>query len=1270
MVASSRSSRCLKVLPITAGLMAAMVGLSAGSADAQITWTGTGAAANGDWATVGNWGTAAPPANNFSTPLVFAGSTFLSNTNTLTGGTATGITFSAGAGAFTLNGNAITGTGSITNSSTNLQTIALGMNLLGGNRTLSMTAGGGNLALTGTIGGSGGLSLGGSGTATLSGANTYTGNTTINSGNQTLLINGNTALGSGTFVMSGNGFFDNTSGANRTIANNFLLNGGSPTFNGTGNLSITGTTTLTGAVTRTITTNGTAALTLGIISGTSNFTKSGTGTLVMGAAGNYTGLTTIAAGTLRTTVANAIPVVNAVAFSGSSTLDLQQNQTLASLTFNAGSAGAVVTNSSGTNRTLVINTLTVNDNATVGGTSLALAQSSTVRTLTWTVASGRTLALSSTAAFASNASRSSYLNIVNSGTITSTISQTNGIVGGGWLTMGPLGSNNDWATIASGTLVALGTGGSSYDSIATPGTNRNVLATANGSVASGTWNTIKVAAASSGQALTISSGTLALASGGIIFTGANDYAINGSTLTSRQGTTNSDLIVYQNGTGNLTIASTIGNGNGAQTLTKFGTGLLTLGGSTTYTGTTFLSGGTLAYSTDNPNVSAVQYGIALSDTTASTLDIQGNVTATSLRAGVVATGTSYLNVAAGKNFIVAGNVTIGPASDLAPSGTSFFAAQGSGTFTMSAANATFNVSGGNTNQANGTRVNAIADFTGLSTLVINTGTTGSGAVTLQGPAGTNVVNDSFLYLAPTTVITTPNVFIGNGNGGGQGFMYFGSGTTTINAGAIFVTQTTGVNNRGNGVAGYVVSNTTGSLVVRGVDGVGRSAIFVNNNGSTTNGVLTGTFNVLGHSADLLLSTLSIGNRTSQGNTTAGTVDFFGWDKGALDVSGTAQLLTFVPGNRSYAANGSIATMTLGSTNSTLSDTAVFTGGIAMAINSSTFVGSGTAATGTASLTIGGASITSGPITLGDLRGTGVGATSTATLSITGGKLTMTGPIASGTGGGAGTLTSSLTLNGGTLDMVGFAIGGANATSGSITTLSFQSGTLSNVSGINGTAGLTKTGAGLLAVTGSNTYAGPTAVTSGTLAVNGAILGSGSVSVAAAAWLQGTGTIAGDVNVLGMLSPGNSPGVLTLGSVVLGGSSTTLIEINGLVRGTDYDGASITGTSNSLTYGGLLSLNFGAVSPNDVTYDIFNFTGGYLGNYTTVTSTGAYIGTWTNLGGSGTFQLVSGAQTLTFSPSTGDIIVVPEPAAVALAGIGLGLAGWVARRRIRRAVNRR
>jgi autotransporter-associated beta strand protein len=211
-------------------------------------------------------------------------------------------------------------------------------------------------------------------------------------------------------------------------------------------------------------------------------------------------------------------------------------------------------------------------------------------------------------------------------------------------------------------------------------------------------------------------------------------------------------------------------------------------------------------------------------------------------------------------------------------------------------------------------------------------------------------------------------------------------------------------------------------------------------------------------------------------------------------------------------------------------------------------------------------------------------------------------------------------------------------------------------------GIIKTGTGTLIYSGNTKdYTGLTQVNAGSLFVNNTLSGTGGVTVAAGALLGGSGAIGGTVNVLGTLSPGNSPGVLSIASLVLGGSSTSLFEINGTTRGTNYDGVNIAGTSNSLTYGGILSFSFGSLIGDNTTLDIFNFTGGYLGDYASVVSTGSYAGTWTN-NNDGTFKLDQGSQTLTFSQATGDIAVVPEPGALVLAGLGIAAAAARALRR--------
>lgn len=290
---------------------------------------------------------------------------------------------------------------------------------------------------------------------------------------------------------------------------------------------------------------------------------------------------------------------------------------------------------------------------------------------------------------------------------------------------------------------------------------------------------------------------------------------------------------------------------------------------------------------------------------------------------------------------------------------------------------------------------------------------------------------------------------------------------------------------------------------------------------------------------------------------------------------------------------------------------------------------------------GGTTVTTGTLIVAHANALGNGglAVNTSGLLIHGLDALVNGPL---TGSTAGVIASRT---------------GASTLTVNTSATSTYAGTLANG---GGTLAVVKAGSGLLALSDSSAYTGATAVNGGGLAIDGS-LGTTPLSVAAAAWLQGTGTTAGSVNVLGTLAPGNGAGVLTVGSMVLGASSTTLMEISGTSRGTQHDGVNITGTSSGLAYGGVLSLDFAALSPNHVKYVLFRFTGDYTGSFTSVASTGAYVGTWTNLGGSGTFQFESDDQTLTFSPATGDLVVVPEPGALGLVAAGLALAGCAARR---------
>lgn len=210
-------------------------------------------------------------------------------------------------------------------------------------------------------------------------------------------------------------------------------------------------------------------------------------------------------------------------------------------------------------------------------------------------------------------------------------------------------------------------------------------------------------------------------------------------------------------------------------------------------------------------------------------------------------------------------------------------------------------------------------------------------------------------------------------------------------------------------------------------------------------------------------------------------------------------------------------------------------------------------------------------------------------------------------------------------------------------------------GSSGSSNLLVQSTGTTWLSGINTYSGSTSVTAGTLVVNGR-LGSGTTTVGSAAALMGSGTLAGPLVMNGLLAPGNSPGMLTVASLVLGGSSTTLMELDGVIRGTSHDSIAVT-QAGGLTYGGQLQLDFGSRFSSGTVFDLFTFAGGATGDLASVIATGSYGSlTFTRSGESWT--ALAGGQTLTFVETTGQLAIVPEPTAAIMAAGAAAFGLWI------------
>lgn len=532
---------------------------------------------------------------------------------------------------------------------------------------------------------------------------------------------------------------------------------------------------------------------------------------------------------------------------------------------------------------------------------------------------------------------------------------------------------------------------------------------------------------------------------------------------------------------------------------------------------------------------------------------------------------------------------------------------------------------------------------GAGTVTLNSQSTYTGN-TIFNAASSGVIKSGTANALPTT--TNVTMAFSNSNGGIFDLNGFNQEIASLT----------------NGVGGGSIRNSGGGISTLTISGTASPAAFTLaiTDGASSSGTVAITRSGTGSLTLSGVNTYSGPTTVTSGTLIAGGTSAFGAATGNLIAAGGVLNL----GARGISRTGTVS-LTGGTLQSgTLTNDVVAFDGQSGIVSATLSGSAGLTKTTSGVLVLGDSNAYTGPTTLsaGTLRGGHNSALGSGTLALNGGTLT------SGTDNGARTFANNVSVGGdvafgdatatgglafsGTVDL-----GNATRTLTTVQTLTF-SGPISN-------GGLIKSGTALLTMTGNNTYSGATTVSAGGLKVNG-VLGSGSLSVAASAWLMGTGTINGPVTISGTLTPGASPGVITLGSLVLTPTSSTVIEIASAgTRGTDYDGVSIL-DAGGLTYGGTMTLAFGGSAiDNNTTFDVFSFTGSSAGSLTAIESSGFYAGTWTPLG-SGTFQLVKDAQTITFSQSSGDVIVVPEPTAIALAAAGLGAMAYAVRRRYRQA----
>jgi hypothetical protein len=139
--------------------------------------------------------------------------------------------------------------------------------------------------------------------------------------------------------------------------------------------------------------------------------------------------------------------------------------------------------------------------------------------------------------------------------------------------------------------------------------------------------------------------------------------------------------------------------------------------------------------------------------------------------------------------------------------------------------------------------------------------------------------------------------------------------------------------------------------------------------------------------------------------------------------------------------------------------------------------------------------------------------------------------------------SVMTFNAGSIYATVDILTGQTINMGHDTSINTETGTTTTLSGVltssdAGDGCFTKTGSGTLNVTGAASI-DATCVSQGKLLANGSY--TGKITVAPGAVLGGAGQIHGDVQVLGTLSPGNSPGMLTANATVTMATGSTFKE---------------------------------------------------------------------------------------------------------------------------------
>ena len=645
-----------------------------------------------------------------------------------------------------------------------------------------------------------------------------------------------------------------------------------------------------------------------------------------------------------------------------------------------------------------------------------------------------------------------------------------------------------------------------------------------------------------------------------------------------------ELTVGSNGL-STEVSGTISGTGGS--LVKIGNGTLKLSGSSTYTGPTTISGGTLQGGASNAFASTGAFSV----TSGATIDLGGfNQEISSLTGDGVVTNTGISDATLSVGSDGSSTVFNGTIQDgVAGSPTLALSKVGTGTLTLT----------GTSSHRGGTTVNG-------GTLQL--GTTGAGAIagkitgSVDVAAGgtfdiVNIDASSVLSITSSGITNFRNATSAGGS----------SNSIRINAGTLnFYDTATGgfaeINNS-SGILNFNDSSKAASAEIFNLQMVNFTGDSSADQAHIRN---MSAMNFKDRSTAGVAQIESDGATTFTDNSTAGTAAITARGTVGFKGNSTAENATIT-----VISGGSIKfhdTSSGGSGRFAIEDGGSFH--IGDLTSAGTTVGSiegaGTYYLGSKKLMVGSNNLStevSGTINDGS-AGTGgsLAKIGTGTLTLSGDN-TYTGGTSFGGGvvqasrdANFGDASGALAFDGGALKLgASFNLAATrqialNGGGGTIDTDTFDT-TISQ--GITGGGGLTKIGAGSLTLTGTSTYSGATTVSGGKLLVNGSIASS-NLTVDAGATIGGNGTL-GNTIVNGTLSAGSSPGKLTVaGDLTLGAGSTSLFELGapGVVGGPLNDLVHVTG---NLTLGGTL-LTPGAVSGY---YRLFNVDGSVSGSYSSL-----------------------------------------------------------------------